>query len=61
MPLHGVVHDSPLITAVQHATRRGRKYVHYQESGQEATEGFVALWRKLGFKEEWIAEPYRKK
>lgn len=25
MPLHGLVHDSPVITAIQKSTRRGRK------------------------------------
>lgn len=61
MPLHGLVHDSPLITAAQQATRRGRKAARNDDTAEREVESLVWLWRKLGFKEEWLAEPYRNK
>lgn len=74
MPLHGLVHDSPLITAVQQGTRRGRRYATASDQADQeweavlelydrvgGGEGLANFWRKLGFKEEWLAEPYRKK
>ena len=35
MPLYGLVHDSPIITAVQKATRRGRKNIAVDEFVEE--------------------------
>lgn len=35
MPLYGLVHDSPAITAIQKATRRGRKNVAVNDFVEE--------------------------
>lgn len=35
VPLYGIVHDSPVITAVQKATRRGRKNLENQKFVEE--------------------------
>lgn len=75
MPLHGLVHDSPALTAILHVTRRGRKHARNLAQAEReiesasyvwneiigGSEGMANFWRRIGFKEEWIAEPYRKK
>lgn len=35
MPLYGLIHDSPVITAIQKATRRGRKNVAVNDFVEE--------------------------
>lgn len=43
MPLHGIVHDSPVITAIQHSTRRAKKRANAESEYEYAMYGFRIL------------------
>jgi hypothetical protein len=43
MPLHGIVHDSPVITAIQHSTRRAKKRANAESEYDYAKYGFSIL------------------
>lgn len=43
MPLYGIVHDSPVITAIQHSTRRAKKRADASSDLEYAKYGFSIL------------------
>ena len=43
VPLYGVVHDSPVITAIQHSTRRAKKRADAGSDLEYAKYGFSIL------------------
>lgn len=43
VPLYGVVHDSPIITAIQHSTRRAKKRAKVESEYEYAMYGFRIL------------------
>ena len=43
MPLHGIVHDSPVITAIQHSTRKAKKRANAESEYEYAKYGFSIL------------------
>jgi len=43
MPLYGVVHDSPVLTAIQHSTRRAKKRASAESEYDYAKYGFSVL------------------
>jgi hypothetical protein len=43
MPLHGIVHDSPVITVIQHSTRRAKKRANAESEYDYAKYGFSIL------------------
>jgi hypothetical protein len=47
MPLHGLVHDSPILTAIQHATRRAKKRARAESDLEYAKEGLYFLLSPL--------------
>ncbi len=59
MAMHGLVHDSPIITGVQHLSRRGKKHARYAEQAQRDAQAWASFWKKIGFKDEWLAPQFR--
>jgi len=47
MPLYGIVHDSPVITAIQHSTRRAKKRAQAESDWEDAKDGFNLLFGPL--------------
>lgn len=47
VPLYGVVHDSPVITAIQHSTRRAKKRHAAEQELEYAKYGFNVLFGPL--------------
>ena len=47
MPLYGIVHDSPVITAIQHSTRRAKKRANAESELEFAKYGLSILFRPL--------------
>jgi hypothetical protein len=47
MPLHGLVHDSPILTAIQHSTRRAKKRARAESDLEYAKEGLYFLLSPL--------------
>ena len=47
MPLHGLVHDSPILTAIQHSTRRAKKRAQAESDWEDAKDGFNLLFGPL--------------
>jgi hypothetical protein len=47
MPLHGLVHDSPVITAIQKTTRRGRKDAVRREQAVREIDASIYASGKL--------------
>lgn len=47
VPLYGVVHDSPVLTAIQHSTRRAKKRAEAESEFAFAKYGFSILLRPL--------------
>ena len=47
MPLHGLVHDSPVITVIQHSTRRAKKRASAELDLEYAKDGFNLLFGPL--------------
>jgi hypothetical protein len=47
MPLHGLVHDSPILTAIQHSTRRAKKRARAESDLEYAKYGLSILFRPL--------------
>ena len=47
VPLYGVVHDSPVITAIQHSTRRAKKRADAESDYEFAKYGFSILFGPL--------------
>jgi hypothetical protein len=43
VPLYGVVQDSPVITAIQHSTRRAKKRANAESEYEYAMHGFSIL------------------
>ena len=43
MPLYGIVHDSPVITAIQHSTRKAKKRANAESEYEYAMYGFSIL------------------
>jgi hypothetical protein len=43
VPLYGVVHDSPVITAIQHSTRKAKKRANAESEYEYAMYGFSIL------------------
>lgn len=43
MPLYGIIHDSPVITAIQHSTRRAKKRANAESEYEYAKYGFSIL------------------
>jgi len=47
MAFHGLIKDSPLITAVQQSTRRGRKHAKYEAEMEEISALLLPMINKL--------------
>ena len=47
MPLHGLVHDSPVITAIQKSTRRGRKDAVRRKQAVREIDNSIEAYGKL--------------
>ena len=47
MPLRGLVHDSPIITAIQYSTRRAKKRAEANSDFDYAKYGFSLLFAPL--------------
>ena len=47
MPLHGTVHDSPIITVIQHSTRRAKSRADAGSDLEFAKYGFSILFGPL--------------
>lgn len=47
VPLYGVVHDSPVITAIQQSTRRAKKRADAESEYEFAKYGLSILFRPL--------------
>lgn len=47
VPLYGVIHDSPVITAIQHSTRRAKKRAQAESDWEDAKDGFSLLFGPL--------------
>ena len=47
MPLHGLVHDSPIITAIQKSTRRGRKGAARRKQAVKEIDASIEVYGKL--------------
>jgi hypothetical protein len=47
MPVHGLVHDSPVITAIQYSTRRAKKRAEANSDFDYAKYGFSLLFGPL--------------
>jgi hypothetical protein len=47
VPLYGVVHDSPVITAIQQSTRRAKKRANAENEWEDAKAGFNLLFGPL--------------
>ena len=47
VPLYGVVHDSPVITTIQHSTRRAKKRAQAESDWEDAKDGFNLLFGPL--------------
>jgi hypothetical protein len=47
MPLYGVVHDSPVLTAIQHSTRRAKNRAKVESDYEFAKYGFSILFGPL--------------
>jgi len=47
MPVHGLVHDSPILTAIQHSTRRAKKRARAESDLEYAKEGLYFLLSPL--------------
>ena len=47
MPVHGLVHDSPIITVIQHSTRRAKKRAQAESDWEDAKDGFSLLFGPL--------------
>jgi hypothetical protein len=43
MPLYGIVHDSPVLTAIQHSTRKAKKRANAESEYDYAKYGFSIL------------------
>ena len=44
MPLYGIVHDSPVITAIQHSTRRAKKRANVEREWEDVKVSFNFLF-----------------
>jgi hypothetical protein len=47
VPLHGLVHDSPIITAIQKSTRRGRKTAVRRKQAVREIDASIEAYGKL--------------
>ena len=47
VPLHGLVHDSPVITAIQKSTRRGRKDAARRAQAVREIDNSIEAYGKL--------------
>jgi hypothetical protein len=47
VPLHGLVHDSPIITAIQKSTRKGRKTAVRRKQAVKEIDASIEAYGKL--------------